>query len=317
MSNKRVYLISGAKGFLGSCLLRRLINNNEEVHIILREKKNLCLIEYILDRVTPHISDLTDLGELQKIIYKIRPTVIYHLATFGAYSYQDDPDKIIKTNILGSWNLLKVTSQIDYELFVNTGTSSEYGFKETPMKETDLLEPASYYAVTKCSQTLLCSYTAKRDKKPIVTLRPFSVYGPYEGAARLIPKLMRSLYLKQKINLVSPEISHDQIYVDDVVDAYLLIDKLKNYNGEIFNIGTGIQSTVKEVVETAVKVTGRTTDFRWGEMKQRAWDTKNWVADISKAEKLLNWRPKIDLKKGLLLTWEWFQLNHHFYRDSC
>lgn len=313
MAKKRIYLVTGGTGFIGSQLIRRLINNGEDVHIIVRKEARFWRIEDIRHKVTCHMSDLSDTDELRKIIEKIRPHVIYHLATYGAYPHQNEPDKIIKTNILGTWNLLKASSHIDYELFVNTGSSSEYGFKKFPMKETDLLEPVSYYAVTKASQTLLCFHIARNEKRPIVTLRPFSVYGPYEEPTRFIPTLIKALYFKEQMQLVSPEISRDHIYVEDLVDVYLMVDRLKNFAGEIFNIGTGIQSTIKDVVETAVRVTGETTDFKWGQMKPRLWDTTNWVADISKVRGLLDWSPKISLEKGLSLMWEWFKSNSSIY----
>ena len=312
MRNK-VFLVTGGTGFIGSLLVRRLVSNNEEVHLIIRKESKLWRIQDIADKIMCHTSDLSDADALKKIIEKIKPSIIYHLATYGAYAYQNEADRIIKTNILGTWNLLKAIADLNYELFVNTGSSSEYGFKQFPMRETDLLEPASYYAVTKCSQTLLCYHVARDEKKPIVTLRPFSVYGPYEEPTRFIPTLMRTLYFKEPINLVSPEISRDQIYVEDVVDAYLLVDRLKNFTGEIFNIGTGVQSSIREVVETTVRVTGRTTDFRWGKMKRRMWDTSNWVADVSKARSLLGWVPNMSPEKGLSLMWEWFVANHSFY----
>ena len=313
MSNKRVYLVTGATGFIGSQIVRRLIANGEEVHIIIRKAARLWRIEGMLDRVTCHLSDLSDLDELTKLVAEVKPRIIYHLATYGAYSYQNEPDKMIHTNILGTWNLLKASAHIDYELFVNTGTSSEYGFKELPMKETDLLQPASHYAVTKSSQTLLCLHVAREGKRPIVTLRPFSVYGPYEEPTRFVPTLMKALLLKEKLNLVSPTISHDHIYVEDVVDIYLMVDRLTQFAGDIFNVGTGIQSSIKDVAEVAARVTGETADFKWGEMKPRMWDTDNWVADISKARQSLNWSPKVSLEKGLSLMWEWFKSNHSLY----
>lgn len=314
MASNKTYLITGATGFIGSLLARRLVGDKKKTHLILRKQANLWRIKDIVNKLDCHISDLTEMEKIRKIIKKIKPAVIYHLATYGAYPYQDEPDKIIETNILGTWNLLKAASSVDYELFVNTGSSSEYGFKQKPMKETDLLEPASYYAVSKCSQTLLCFYTARHKKKPVVTLRPFSVYGPYEEPARLIPTLMRALYFKKNMNLVSGEIARDMIYVDDVVDAYLLVEQLKKYPGEIFNIGTGIRSTIKHIVEKAAEVTGERTSFKWGRMKPRIWDTANWVADISKSKQLLGWSPQIDLKRGLSLAWEWFKANHQLYR---
>ena len=315
MSDNRTYLITGATGFIGFCLLRRLLEKNRKVHIILRKEAKLWRIKDIINKVTCHISDLSNSETLREIIFKVKPTVIYHLATYGAYPFQNEPDKVINANILGTWNLLKAASRVEYELFVNTGSSSEYGFKKLPMKETDLLEPASYYAVTKCSQTLLCSHIAIKEKKPIVTLRPFSVYGPYEEPTRLVPTLMKALYCTEKMDLVSPEISRDHIYVDDVIDAYLLVDRLRNFAGEVFNIGTGVQSSIKNVVGVAVRITGKTADFKWGEMKPRTWDTDNWVADISKAKKLLKWLPKTSLEKGLSLTWKWFKVNRSLYNN--
>jgi nucleoside-diphosphate-sugar epimerase len=313
MAKKRVYLITGATGFIGSCLLRRLISTGETTHILVRREANLWRIRDLIRKTNVHFSDLSDVKSLTKIVEKIKPDIIYHLSAYGAYSSQDNADLCVKTNILGTWNLLKATSKINYELFVNTGSSSEYGFKKLPMKEQDFLEPASYYAVTKSSQTLLCSYFAKENHKPIVTLRLFSVYGPYEDKGRFVPTLLKALYLHSKMNLVSPNIARDWIYVDDVVDAYLLVNRLNKCGGEVFNIGTGIQKTIREVVESAVETTGEKTIFKWEKMKNRMWDTNYWVADTSKTAKLLKWKPKVDLAQGLLLTWKWLKHNLHLY----
>jgi len=310
---KDTYLITGASGFIGSVLFRRLVNEKQNIHLILRKNAKTWRINDIFKSVTINYSDLSDIDELTKIVKKINPTIIYHLATNGAYSDQNKPDLIIQTNILGTFNLLKACNTVKYRLFVNTGSSSEYGFKKFAMRETDILEPASYYAVTKCAQTLLCSHIAKQENKPIVTIRPFSVYGPYEEPKRFIPTLMKALLFKQPMNLVDPNIARDQIYVDDIVDAYLKIDELIQNPGEYFNIGTGVQSTIKEIVETAIRVTKKNTTFNWGNMLNRKWDTYNWVGDISKAKQLLNWTPKTDLNTGLKLTWNWFKKYHTFY----
>ncbi|MDD4937802.1 MAG: GDP-mannose 4,6-dehydratase [Candidatus Shapirobacteria bacterium] len=313
---KYKFLITGASGFIGSVLLRKLIKAGNETHIILRPQSNTWRIKDLLSKTTIHYSDLSNVRDLTKIVKKINPDIIYHLATNGAYSYQKDANQIIQTNILGTWNLLQACNSIKYQLFVNTGSSSEYGFKQFAMRETDIVEPASYYAVTKCAQTLLCSHIAKQENRPIVTIRPFSVYGPYEEPKRFFPTLMKALLYKEEMNLVSPKTARDQIYIDDMVDAYLKIEELKKNPGEYFNIGTGTQSTIKEVVDTAIKITKQKTNFKWGSMKNRSWDTNVWVADISKARQLLNWNPKTSLEKGIKLTWEWFQKNNKFYLDK-
>ena len=314
MAHKRVFLITGASGFIGSCLARKLAAENEEVHLFLRKTSKTWRIDNVLDKLKVHLCDLSDLKELRGLIKEVKPTVIYHLATYGAYSSQQDAEICIETNIQGTWHLLKALLDVDFELFVNTGSSSEYGFKKSSMKETDLLEPASYYAVTKSAQTLLCSHMARSEKRPIVTLRPFSVYGPYEEPARFIPTLMKSLYFKEKMKLVSPETSHDHVYIDDVLRVYQSVDRLKEFPGETFNVGAGVQSSIKDVVETAVRVTGETTGFDWGSMPPRNWDAHHWLADISKAQRLLGWTPETDLENGLSRTWEWFMTNRSLWQ---
>ena len=101
------------------------------------------------------------------------------------------------------------------------------------MRETDLLEPNSYYAVAKGAQTLLCQHVAKAEQRPITTFRLFSVYGPFEEPSRLIPTLVRLCLEGRNLTLVDPETARDFVYIDDVVDAYLRIDKLAGLCGEV------------------------------------------------------------------------------------
>lgn len=313
-STKKRFLITGASGFVGACLLRRLVENGQEVHVLLRRSARLWRITDLDGRFFAHECDLLDRDRVKQVIAEIQPAVIYHLAAYGAYSYQDDADQILKSNIDGTWNLLQACQTIDFELFVNTGSSSEYGFKKAPMKESDLLEPASYYAVAKAAQTLLCSHFARSQRRPVVTFRLFSVYGPYEEPTRLVPTLMKALHEGAPMKLVSPHIARDMIYVDDVVDAYLLIERLGGFTGEYFNIATGVQSSMSDIVQVSAQVSGRTTEFRWGSMEARSWDTDVWVAETGKARAQLDWVPRDNLSSGLKKTWDWFTKHWHLYQ---
>ena len=312
---KRTFLLTGATGFVGSCLLRRLVEKGARPHIIIRRDARLWRIKDVLPKVYCHVVDLSNDSRLMRVVRKVKPDVIYHLAANGAYSSQNDPDRIITTNILGGWNLIKACAAVDYELFVNTGTSSEYGFKSKPMKETDALEPASYYAATKCAMSWLCSQQA-REGRPVVSLRLFSAYGPYEEPTRLIPTLMAALYHGKPMDLVPAATARDFIYIDDVVDAFLKINALKKAAGHVFNIGTGRQTTLRQLVDAAVKASGRTTEFRWGKMPSKTWDTSCWVANIVRARKVLGWASRVDLHAGLKKTWDWYCGHHEIYRAS-
>ncbi len=304
MNRKRV-LITGATGFVGAVLARRLVADGHEVHALMKSTTPRWRIADVVADLRCHEADLRDEAALRAVVGEIRPEVIYHLATHGAYPFQTDPDGIIQTNILGTWNLLKAAARVDYEVFVNTGSSSEYGFKEYAMRETDLLEPNSYYSVAKCAQTLLCQHVANTESRPITTFRLFSVYGPLEEPSRLVPTLIRQCLEGSDLTLVDPEIARDFVYVDDVVDAYLRFDKLAAMSGEIINVGTGVRSTIKQVVEQVLRHTGARVQCHWGAMPARIWDTRTWVGDCTKSNRLLGWSAQTSLSDGIEQTIAW------------
>lgn len=304
MVAKRV-LLTGAAGFVGAVLTRRLLAEGHELHALLKSSSPRWRLHGIQDDLRCHEVDLRDEAAVSRAVKAARPEVIYHLAAHGAYPFQTDPDGIIETNFLGTWNLLKASASLDYQAFVNTGSSSEYGFKDYAMRETDLLEPNSYYSVAKCAQTLVCQHFANVEKKPVTTFRLFSAFGPYEEPSRLIPTLVRRSLAGEPLELVSKDVARDFVYVEDVVDAFLKLDQLAGLKGEVINIGTGVQSTVGDVVEAVQRHAGSRSECRWGAMPARIWDAKTWVADCTKALRLLGWRPRTSLPEGLRLTVEW------------
>ncbi|MBF0504445.1 MAG: NAD(P)-dependent oxidoreductase [Candidatus Omnitrophica bacterium] len=309
----KTFLLTGATGFIGSCLLRRLAVFGIKPHIIIRPDARLWRIRDILSDVKCHILDITDAKAVKATLKRVRPDIIYHLAANGAYSSQNDPERIVRTNIVGGWNLLSSACEFGSELFVNTGTSSEYGFKTGPMNESDALQPVSYYATTKCAMTWLSAQASRQNQSAVVTLRPFSVYGPYEEPSRLVPKLMEAFHRAQAIDLVNSKTVHDFIYIDDLLEAYLNIEALKRNSGKVFNLGTGKQTTIKKIVTVVQKVTGKSADLRWGAMPSRSWDALHWVADVSQAREFLGWSAKTSLEEGLRKTWRWYCKHHQIY----
>jgi nucleoside-diphosphate-sugar epimerase len=310
------FLITGATGFIGANLARRLIKEDAEVHILTRKQSNRWRLQDILQKVQEHQVDLRDYERLFKVVQATRPKFIFHCTTYGGYPFQREENKIIETNILGTINLLKALSDIDYRYFVNTGSSSEYGIKSKPMSEEDLLEPISAYGVSKAAITLFCQAMATREKRPIVTLRLFSPYGPYEEATRLIPTVIISCLRDKSLRLSSPQGLRDFNFVEDVVDAYLKVIETPNIAGEIFNIGCGEQHSVGEVVNKIVELIGNKVRPEWGSVPKRAIEPNVWQADITKAKNVLKWKPKYSLEKGLAKTIKWFMENMNLYEKQ-
>lgn len=303
---KRI-LITGATGFVGANLARRLLQEGDEIHLLIRPDSNIWRINDISRDVRLYHVNLSDAENITETVSKIRPDWIFHLAVNGAYSSQTNLDQIVQTNIIGSINLLEACVKIGFEAFVNTGSSSEYGYKNVAPSETEWLEPNSHYAVTKASATMFCRYTAQKYSLHIPTLRLYSVYGSYEEPTRLMPTLIRYGLKGELPPLVNPDIARDYVYIDDVIDAYLLAATLPNQEfGAIYNVGTGIQTSLEEVVDVARRVMAIKAEPQWGSMPNRQWDTNVWVANIAKIQTELGWQPSYDFEQGFSIMVDWF-----------
>jgi len=239
---------------------------------------------------------------------EVRPERVFHLAAHGAYSWQDNARRIMETNAVGAVNLLDACLDADCEAFVNAGSSSEYGLKDHPPSEDETLEPGSAYAVSKAAATLLCGHAARTGRIGGVTLRLYSVYGPYEAPRRLIPQLVVQGLRGRLPPLVAPEVAHDFVAIDDVVEAFLLAaERVDLKPGAVYNIGSGVQTGLRDVVAMARRVLGVEVEPEWGSAPGRDWDTTTWVADARKAQSMLGWRATVSFEEGFARTVAWLE----------
>jgi nucleoside-diphosphate-sugar epimerase len=300
------------------------VEQGRQVHVLLREASRPWRLAGILDRVVVHRADLLDADATRSVVRAVRPGAVLHMAAHGAYESQADASLILRTNILGAHHLLDAAAAAGVKVFVSTGSSSEYGFKTEPMRETDVLEPNSFYAVAKAAQTHLCTLAARKSPMAVAVYRLFSVYGPWEEPTRLMPTMIRRARAGLPLQMVGPDTARDFVYAADVVRAILDLPAASRLKGESINLGTGVQTTLREVVAAVLDpgIVARppdraTSEVRWGAMAPRQWDADRWSADASRARRLLGWAPRYDLRQGLAAMAAWMQSIGDDYGSSA
>lgn len=305
MAAKRT-LLTGGTGFVGANLARRLLEAGAELHLAVRPEHTTWRIAGISADLRLHEAALEDSEALGRVVREVRPERVFHLATHGAYSWQTEARRILSTNVIGTANLIEAC--VDAEILVNTGSSSEYGFCDHAPREDEPLAPNSHYAVAKASATMLCQHAARERGVPMPTLRLYSVFGPYEDPRRLMPTLILRGLAGELPPLVAPEIAHDFVYVDDACDAFIAAANASYDDpAAVFNIGSGVQTRLDEVVRVAKEVFGIESAPLWGSMEKRVWDTRTWVADARRAEQQLGWRATRSFEQGFRSMVAWFQ----------
>jgi len=311
-------IVTGASGFVGANLVKKIINKNE-IYIFTRKESDTWRLNDIKSEINVQTINFENKNKIQSVVNKIKPDYVFHLATYGGYPFQQNIEKTIESNITNSVNLMQALTEYGkLEKFINIGSSSEYGPKTKPMKETNLAEPLLPYGITKLTQTYFAKYFFVKFGLPSVTLRLFSVYGPLEEPGRLIYDIITHTLKNKKLKLFSKKAKRDFIFVDDVIDAIEKTSKTPNIEGEIFNVGSGKEYSIEDVINIVQSKLKKDLKVSWGNIeKQRSFETNNhWIANISKIKKEIKWNPKVNFEKGLAKTFEWYENNANIYKTK-
>ena len=303
-------LVTGGSGFIGANLVSRLLSEGHETHLLVRPAHETWRLQELADALHIHTVDLDDREGVSRAVAEAKPDWVFHLAAYGAYSSQTGFERMVATNLLGCAALLDACAQVGIETFINAGSSSEYGYKDHATSEDEILEPNSHYSITKSAATHYCRYTAKKFDLNAVTVRLYSIYGPYEDPNRLIPTLILHGLRGGLPPLVSPAVGRDFVYVDDAVDSILQVAAAPSIpRGAVYNICSGVQTSLREVVEIAKTLLPITVDPVWSTMPERLWDTERWVGSPARTARELGWRAQTSFEAGLGKTIDWLKQN--------
>jgi polyisoprenyl-phosphate glycosyltransferase len=299
-------LIIGASGFVGANLMRSMMAVRADVYGTTTRKPAWRLEDLPDDHV--QMVDLLIDSNLDNLLDEIRPRTIFDCVAYGAYSFETDSQLIYRTNFQFLTRMMSRLESRSIACYVHAGSSSEYGDNAAGPTERDPTEPNSDYAVSKVAAANLIYFYGKRKQFPCANLRLYSVYGPLEDSARLIPNLIRHGMEGTYPTFVNPAVSRDFIYVDDVTEAF--VDTAQNLTaadfGESFNIGTGRKTTIGEVAAAGRDLFGIAEQPSFT-MPDRDWDVQDWYADIKKAWLRLGWEPRTNFAAGLKATETWYR----------
>ena len=298
-------LVTGAAGFLGTALSNRLV---EEGHHVIGLDD--CSASQP-DRLSPEVqfvrSELNDKESLWRLLKNV--DVIYHLAAKvivpDSLLYASDYEK---TNVGGTVTLLEAMHDVGNRKLVFSSSGAVYGNQERqPLNENMRAVPESPYAVSKLSSELYIRTIGQLWDLQAVCLRIFNAYGPHQrfsfAHSPVIPSFLRQCALKGTVVINGDGLkTRDFVYIDDVTDAFVAAARLEDKSETLINIGSGVETTINQVLTVAETVTGQTPQVVYN--PRRGGGADRMCADLTIAKSKLGWAPKVTLEEGMARTFE-------------
>ena len=300
-NHKYKLLVVGGTGFIGRHIVKKALDLGFNTTSLSKrnpnEKEKIKSVNYI-------VADITN---KKNLINNLDGKVFDYVINSGGYinhsNYSKDGINAFDTHFNGVKNLIDSLEKNRIKRFIQLGSSDEYGNNLAPQNENQKEEPVSMYSCAKVTSNYFLQTLHKTENFPCVILRPFLVYGPYQGKDRFIPQIILGCIKNKKFSTSEGMQLRDFLFIDDFVDVVFMTLKNNNVLGEIINISSGIPVSIKKVINLIVDYLN-SGQPQFGKIKYRDGENMQLYADISKAKTLLNWEPKVDLQTGIHKTIE-------------
>ncbi len=310
MKNSKV-LVTGGSGFIPSHLIHRLLQDGARVGTTLRYGnvvKNE-RIRGVWDDLEIIEADLRNRGALEQV-RKWKPDYIFHLAAYNHVGQSFlQVEECFDVNAKGTANLLDTCGPV--RKFVYMSTSEVYGHQASvPFVETMTPDPLSPYAITKYAGELYCRLKQRvADSFPIIIVRPFNVYGPYQSSKAIIPELIINCLKGMPVRTTKGEQTREFNFVTDICDGLIKAALHPNPVEGPINIAAGEEVRICDLVRMIAELTETRSSVEIGALPYRPTEIWRMYADATRAHQLLGWKPQTHIKEGLRQTVDWFR-NH-------
>lgn len=290
-------LVTGAAGFIGGALVRRLLQANVDVHAVYRRTP-----PPLQSNAAWHQCDVEDAMAVERVFADVRPHYVFHLASYVSGTRERSAVMpMLRSNLLSAVNLLGAATEFECRRIMLTGSMEE------PPPSGEWPIPSSPYAAAKFGASAYGRMFHRLYQTPMVVLRLFMVYGPGQmDFKKLVPYTIRSLLQGVAPQLSSGRRNVDWVFVDDVVDSYIRSALISGVDGATFDIASGQPVTVRTMVERLVTLVDPDIRPQFGAIAERLSEQEP-TADLSVAERCLGWRPATSLDDGLRMTVAWYR----------
>lgn len=305
------FLVTGGSGFIGSHLCRKLLGEGHGVRVLdnLSSGKRANLSDVAGD-IDFHEADLRDEDAVQRAVKGVE-YILHHAAVASVQTSVEEPLKEQQINSVGTLNLLEAARQAGVRRVVFAASAAAYGNDPRVPKIEDMRPtPESPYAISKLAGEYYCGVYDRLYGLETVCLRYFNVYGPRQDPASPYSGVI-SIFAKRMLNGLVPLVhgdglqTRDFVSVYDVVAANMLAHQVESARGQVYNIGSGRRSSLMDLLTALNAVLS--SDIQAEFVEARAGDVRDSLADISKAQSELRYRPSMDLQRGLREVIEWMR----------
>lgn len=315
-------LITGAGGFIGSHLTEALVQRGAKVRAFVHynSRGDAGLLKLVprelLEQVEIIGGDVRDPQAIREAVKGC--STIFHLGALISipYSYVH-PVEVSETNIIGTLNILTACKELGVIRLVHTSTSEVYGTaRRVPIGEDHPLQGQSPYSASKIgadklAESFYCAYGL-----PVVTVRPFNTFGPRQSARAVIPTIITQALAAERIHLGNLDSTRDFTYVLDTVAGFLAAAEATGVDGQVFNLGTGVEIKIGDLARKIIQIVGRKVEITTESLRMRPGKSEvmQLLSDNSKARTALGWSPTFTLDQGLEATVQWIRDHLDLYQ---